>query len=125
MISPGKSCSPCHLDLEKPLFGCLPAEDLAHDGARAQHQDAIGHVPDFLKVCRANEDGGSSITQAPEFGVDLELRRDVDSCGWFVENQHGAGGTHPSADHHLLLIAARKGTDADVDGGRAYIGAWN
>src|SRR5688572_336284 len=88
------------------LFRRLGAGEFALNLAFLHDHDAIGDRQDFRKIARHHEYGQAAGGLAADHLVNLELRADVDTLGWLVEQQDAWVHGEPFREYHLLLIAA-------------------
>ena len=86
-------------------------------------EDPVGQAEHFLDLAGHDDDGDTVVSEAPDEGVDLGARTDVDAAGGLVEDEHAAAAQQPSGEDDLLLVAAGQRAHLAVDPGRAHVEA--
>ena len=66
----------------------LGGRAFVHDAALADDEDAVGEPEHLGHLAGHEDDGDALVGEAPDEGVDLAARADVDAAGRLVEQQH-------------------------------------
>ena len=90
-------------------------DQLALDRAVVEHQHAVAAADQLVIVGRIEEDRRARVGELAQQLVDLLLGADIDAARRIVEQDDARLAHQPFGDDHLLLVAARKRADRDVE----------
>ena len=93
------------------LDGDLVAGEVGADRPAGHHDRAVGDLHDLLVVGRDHEDAHAVGGELPDRAIDLRTGADVDTARRLDEDENPRAGLEPSAEEHLLLVAARERPD--------------
>jgi hypothetical protein len=69
---------------------------------------SVTNVVNLRQIGGDEDDPCPGLQQLREKFVNLDLRTDVDTNGWFVKNEKAGAMVQPFSDNDLLLVSAGK-----------------
>ncbi len=88
------------------FFGQLISGQFPGDTSFVHNQYAIAHADDFLHFAADKQDGDALRGELVHELVDFLFGTDVNSAGWFVEEEHFGFESQPLAEDDFLLISS-------------------
>ena len=92
--------------LGDPRLRDLVADELAHNAASPENQDAVAQLGELLIVAAGADHGATADRHAADELEDLLARAHVDALRRLVEEQEVGIGLQPLRHQDLLLVAA-------------------